>query len=148
MTSHFETAPNPCINRRRTELLPGSRFRPRRWTVIASGLLCGVLALIVAFTDRVAFFSPLAAVVVAAVGAVAVMLQLRFRNRRQATVVHAPVWLNLLGIAFALAALFADHLRITPQLGQLMALGAVGSFAISSAVILHAFRRDRVASKE
>jgi drug/metabolite transporter (DMT)-like permease len=128
--------------------LPGSRFRPRRWTVIASGLLCGVLALVVAFTDRAAFFSPLAAVVVAAVGAVAVMLQLRFRNRRQATVVHAPLWLNLLGIAFALAALFADHLRITPQLGQLMALGAVGSFAISSAVILHAFRRDRVSSKE
>jgi drug/metabolite transporter (DMT)-like permease len=128
--------------------LPGSRFRPRRWTVIASGLLCGVLALVVAFTDRAAFFSPLAAVVVAAVGAVAVMLQLRFRNRRQATVVHAPLWLNLLGIAFALAALFADHLRITPQLGQLMALGAVGSFAISSAVILHAFRRDRVGSKE
>jgi len=116
--------------------------------VIASGLLCGVLALIVAFTDRAAFFSPLAAVVVAAVGAVAVMLQLRFRNRRQATAVHAPLWLNLLGIAFALAALFADHLRITPQLGQLMALGAVGSFAISSAVILHAFRRDRVTSKE
>jgi drug/metabolite transporter (DMT)-like permease len=128
--------------------LPGSRFRPRRWTVIASGLLCGVLALVVAFTDRAAFFSPLAAVVVAAVGAVAVMLQLRLRNRRQATVVHAPLWLNLLGIAFALAALFADHLRITPQLGQLMALGAVGSFAISSAVILHAFRRDRVGSKE
>ena len=128
--------------------MPGSRFRPRRWTVIASGLLCGVLALVVAFTDRAAFFSPLAAVVVAAVGAVAVMLQLRFRNRRQATVVHAPLWLNLLGIAFALAALFADHLRITPQLGQLMALGAVGSFAISSAVILHAFRRDRVGSKE
>ena len=50
--------------------MPGSRFRPRSWTVIASGLLCGVLALIVAFTDRAAFFSPLAAVVVAAVGAV------------------------------------------------------------------------------
>jgi len=127
--------------------LPGSRLRPRRWTVIASGLLCGVLALIVAFTDRAAFFSPLAAVVVAAVGAVAVMLQLRFRNRRQVTVVHAPVWLNLLGIAFALAALFADRLRFTAQLGQLMALGAVGSFAISSAVILHGFRRDRVAPK-
>ena len=117
--------------------------------MIASGLLCGVLALIAAFTDRAAFFSPLAAVVVAAVGAVAVMLQLRLLQPRPG---HAwctrRVWLNLLGIAFALVALFADHLSITPQLGQLMALGAVGSFAISSAVILHAFRRDRVASKE
>ena len=127
--------------------MPGYRLRPRRWTVIASGLLCGVLALVVVFTDRAAFFSPLAAVVVAAVGAVAVMLQLRFRNRGQTSVMHAPVWLNLMGIAFALAALFADRLRFTAQLGQLMALGAVGSFAISSAVILHAFRRDRVASK-
>lgn len=127
--------------------MPDTRFKPRRWTVIASGLLCGVLALVVVFTDRKAFSSPLAVVVVAAIGAVAVLLQLRFRNRQEATVVHPPVWLNVLGIGFALAALFADHLRFSAELGQLMALGAVGSFAISSAIILHAFRRDRIASK-
>ena len=127
--------------------MPDTPLKPRRWTVIASGLLCGVLALVVVFTDRRAFFSPMAVVVVAAVGAVAVMLQLRFRNRREATVVHPPVWLNLVGIAFALAALFADRLRFSAQLGQLMALGAVGSFAVSSAIILHAFRGDRIASK-
>jgi hypothetical protein len=127
--------------------LPDTRFKSRRWTVIASGLLCGGLALVVGFTDRAAFASPLAVVVVAAIGTVAVMLQLRFRNRKESTVVHPPVWLNVLGIGFAMAALFADHLRLSAEIGQLMALGAVGSFAISSAVILHAFRRDRIASK-
>lgn len=115
--------------------------------MIASGLLCGVLALVVGFTDRAAFSSPLAVVVVSAIGAAAVMLQLRFRNRRESTVVHPPVWLNVLGIGFAMTALFADRLRLSAEIGQLMALGAVGSFAVSSAVILHAFRRDRIASK-
>jgi hypothetical protein len=115
--------------------------------VIASGLLCGVLALVVIFTNRGAFYSPLAVVVVAAIGAAAVLLQLRFRNRRQPTPVHPPLWLNIVGITFALAALFADHWRWSAELGELLALGAVGSFAVSSAIILHTFRKDRLASK-
>jgi uncharacterized membrane protein len=121
--------------------------QPRRWTVIASGLLCGALALVVIFTNRGAFFSPLAVVVVAAIGLAAVLLQLRFRNRDQANAVRPPVWLNVLGILFALAALFADLLRLSSQVTQVMALAAVGSFAISSAVILHSFRKQRIASK-
>jgi uncharacterized membrane protein len=115
--------------------------------VIASGLLCGVLALVVTFTNRGAFFSPLAVVVVAAIGSVAVLLQLRLRNRGHTNTVRPPVWLNILGIVFAAAALFADRLHFSVALGQLLALGAVGSFAVSSAIILHTFRKDRVASK-
>ncbi len=121
--------------------------KPRRWTVIASGLLCGVLALVVIFTNRGAFFSPLAVVVVAAIGLAAVLLQVRFYNREQASAVHPPVWLNVLGILFALAALFADQLRLRPQVAQMMALGAVGCFGISSAIVLHAFRKHRLTSK-
>jgi uncharacterized membrane protein len=115
--------------------------------VIASGLLCGFLALVVIFTNRSAFFSPLAVVVVAAIGLVAVLLQLRLRNREQNSAVRPPVWLNVVGILFALVALFADLLRLSPEVGQVMALGAVGSFGISSVIILHAFRKQRVAPK-
>lgn len=127
--------------------MPDTGFKPRRWTVIASGLLCGVLALVVVFTDRSAFSSPLAVMVVAAIGAVAVMLQLRFRHRDHSADGHGPLWLNVLGIVFALAALFGDRLRFGNQVGQLTALGAVGCFAISSAVILHSFRREKAAIK-
>jgi uncharacterized membrane protein len=122
--------------------------QPRRWTVIGSGLLCGVLALVVLFTDKRAFFSPLAVLVVAAIGLAAVLLQLRLRNREQSPAIHPPViGLNILGILLALAALFADRLRFSSQLTQLTALGAIGSFAISSVIILHAFRKHRTAEK-
>jgi hypothetical protein len=57
------------------------------------------------------------------------------------------MWLNILGVGFALIAFFADFLRLTSQLAELFALGAVGSFAISSAMILHAFRKRRMAPK-
>jgi uncharacterized membrane protein len=121
--------------------------QPRRWTVVASGLLCGLLAVIVLFTERRAFYSPMALVVVAAIGLAAVLLQLRLRNRDQAVAVHPPVWLNVVGIVLALASLFADVLRLSSQVTQLLALGAIGSFAISSAVILHAFRKQRAVQK-
>ncbi|HKS76737.1 MAG TPA: hypothetical protein VJQ82_26210 [Terriglobales bacterium] len=121
--------------------------QPRRWTVIASGLLCGALALVVIFTTRRAFFSPIAVVVVAAIGLAAVLLQLRVRNRGQSQTVQSPVWLNVLGILFALAAVFADRLHLNVDLAQALALAAIGSFAVSSAIILHAFRKQRIASK-
>jgi hypothetical protein len=121
--------------------------KPRRGTVIASGLLCGVLALVVIYTKRSAFYSLRAVVVVAAIGFAAVLLQLWLRNREKTPVVHPPIWLNALGILFALAALFADALKLGPQASQLMALGAVGSFAVSGALILDIFRRDRIAPK-
>ena len=121
--------------------------KSRRWTVIASGLLCGLLALVVIYTKPSAFYSPIAVMVVAAIGLAAVLLQLRFFNRQQSQQVHAPVWLNVIGILFALAALFSDVLHLGWQVGHMMALGAVGTFSISSAIILHAFRKHRVTSK-
>jgi len=119
----------------------------RRWTVIASGVLVLLLGLVVIFTRRGAFFSPLAVVVVAAIGLVALLLQLRFYNQEHSQPVRAPAWLNVLGILFALLALFADRLRLSAPLAQMMALLAVASFAISGALILHAFRKHRMASK-
>src|SRR5262249_13391398 len=127
--------------------LPVTKLNSRRWTVIASGLLCGVLAVVVIFTNRGAFFSPLAVVVVAAIGLVAVLFQLRLYNRDQANAIHPPVWLNVVGIAMALVALFADIFHLNLQLAHMMALGAVGSFAISGAIVLHAFRKQRITFK-
>jgi uncharacterized membrane protein HdeD (DUF308 family) len=127
--------------------LADTQPKPRRWTVLASGLLCGLLALVVIFTNRSAFHSPLAVVVVAAIGSAAVLLQLRLRNRGQSNAVHPPVWLNILGIGFALVALFADFLGLKSETTQVLALVAVGSFAISGAIILHAFRKARIAPK-
>jgi hypothetical protein len=124
-----------------------NRSYSRRWTVIASALLCCGLGVVVLYTRRNAFFSPLAVVVVAAIGLAAVLLQLRFYNRGQSNPVHAPVWLNILGVGFALAAFFADFLGLSWQMAEVVALGAVGSFAISSAMILHAFRKNRMMSK-
>lgn len=127
--------------------MPDLQPKRRRWTVIASGLLCGVLALVVVFTNRAAFFSPMAIVVVAAIGSAAVLLQLRLRNRGQGSSLHPPSWLNVIGIAFAVVALFADHIGVGPQWTRLLALCAVGTFGISSAIILHAFRKNRAALK-
>lgn len=121
--------------------------RSRRWTVIASGLLCGLLALVVIYTKPSAFYSPIAVMIVAAIGLAAVLLQLRFYNREQPQPLHAPVWLNVLGILLALAALFSDVLRLRPALAQLTALGAIAAFSISSAIVLHAFRKHRIAAK-
>jgi|SRR5581483_1715350 uncharacterized membrane protein len=121
--------------------------KSRRWTVIGSGLLCGVLALVVIFTKPAAFHSPLAVVVVAAIGLAAVLLQVRLRNREVGQPIRTPVWLNVLGIAFAIAALLGDVLRLSRDMTESLALGAVGAFAISSALVLHAFRKDRIGSR-
>jgi len=110
-------------------------------------MLCGALALVVIFTNRHAFVSLRAMVVVAAIGLIAVLIQLRFHNRSETPVVHSPIWLNVMGIVMALAAIFSDRLHLRTDVGQVLALGAVGSFAVSSSVILHAFRRHRTASK-
>jgi len=98
------------------------------------------------FTNRGAFFSPLAVVVMGAVGLAAVLLQMRLENRTQAQSANSPVWLNVLGILFALAAFFGDMLRFNPQLVETLALGAVASFGVSGVIILRSFRK-RVASK-
>ncbi len=120
--------------------------RSRRWTVIASGLLCGALAIVVLFTNRGAFFSPLAVVVMGAVGLAAVLLQVRLQDRDQARSSRPPAWLNVVGILFALAAFVTDLLRLNPQITEAMAFGAVASFGVSGVIILRSFRK-RVASK-
>jgi hypothetical protein len=127
--------------------VPENRPNSRRWTVIASAMLCCGLGVVVIYTKRSALVSPLAVVVVAAIGLAAVLLQLRYYNREHGNPIHAPVWLNIVGVLFASIALFSDVLGLNWQIAELMALGAVGSFAISSAMILHAFRKHRMMSK-
>ena len=135
------------MGRRFRENAMGQTGKPRRWTVIASGLLCGVLALVVIFTTRRAFFSPLAVLVVAAIGLAAVLLQVRFYERPETVTVRPPVWLNLVGVALAVMALFAKEFGLGSETGQMIALGAVGCFAISGAFVLHAFRKQRMGPK-
>jgi FtsH-binding integral membrane protein len=111
----------------------------RRWTVIASGLLLLALALVVIFTGPNAFYSPVALVVVAAIGLAAVLLQVRFR--RDLPSIRSPLWLNVLGIFCAMLTLFADYLRVTRRTLDSVAFAAVVCFGISGSLILHALRR-------
>jgi len=90
------------------------------------------LGVVVIYTSRPAFFSPLAIVVVAAIGLAALLLQLRLRRDLNAPV-HAPLWLNVLGLLFAVAAVFADVLHLSSTLMLIATLGAVICFSTSSA---------------
>jgi hypothetical protein len=111
----------------------------RRWTVIASGLLLLALALVVIYTGPNAFYSPIALVVVAAIGLAALLLQVWFR--RDLPNIHSPLWLNVLGILCAMVSLFADYLRMTRRMLDLVAFAAVVCFGISGSLILHALQR-------
>ncbi len=110
----------------------------RRWTVIAAGLLLLALALVMIYTEPNAFYSPVALVVVAAIGLAALLLQVWFRREIP---IHSPLWLNVLGILCAMVSLFADYLRMTRRALDLVAFGAVVCFGISGSLILHALRR-------
>jgi len=112
----------------------------RRWTVIASGLLLLALALVVIYTGPNAFLSPVALVVVAAIGLAALLLQVWFH--RDLPNIHSPLWLNVLGILCAMVSLFADYLRMTRRMLDLVAFAAVVCFGISGSLILHALRRS------
>jgi uncharacterized membrane protein len=112
----------------------------RRWTVIASGLLLLALALVVIYTGRNAFFSPVALVVVAAIGLAALLLQVWFRRELP---LHSPMWLNVLGIVSAVVSLFADYLRLAPRVIEVVAFVAVICFGISGSLILQALRKKR-----
>ena len=105
-----------------------SRPNSRRWTVIASALLCCGLGLVVIYTKRSAFFSPLACGRGgrdrAGGGASAASL---LQSRAQQSV-QAPVWLNIVGVVFALTALFADFLGLSGQIAEVMALGGRRQF--------------------
>lgn len=113
--------------------------RPRRWSIIAAGLLLLALALVVIYTKRGAFLSPLALVVVAAIGLAALLLQLRLRKDLH-NGVHAPLWLNVLGLIFAVAAVISDFLHLNGNVMLVAALGAVACFAISGGKVIHALR--------
>lgn len=112
----------------------------RRWTVIAAGLLVLALALVVIYTGPRAFLSPIALVVVSAIGLAALLLQLRFRQ--ELPTVRSPLLLNVVGLLCATASLFADFLHIKHSVLDLIAFGAVVCFGISGSLILHAIRRQ------
>jgi uncharacterized membrane protein len=95
------------------------------------------------YTSRSALLSPLALVVVAAIGLAALLLETRLR-RNVSPPVRAPLWLNVAGVVFALSAIVADVLRLSANLLQLTALGAVACFAVSGVVVLRALRKPRV----
>ena len=121
---------------------PAASPKPRRWTIIAAGLLLIALAMVVIYTTRPAFFSPLALVVVAAIGLAALLLQLRLRKDLSAQV-RAPLWLNVLGLLLAIAAVFADMLHMHSSFMFIAALGAVVCFAISGIKVIHSMRRQK-----
>ena len=119
---------------------PSPAPKHRRWTIFAAGFLVLALALVVLYTSGRAFSSPLALVVVAAIGLAALLLQLRLR-RDLGTPVHAPLWLNIAGVLFAIAAIVGDILHLHDMFMMVAALGAVGCFAISGIAVLHALRK-------
>jgi hypothetical protein len=125
-----------------TDSNPGVVVKPRRWTIFAAGLLLLALALVVIYTNRGAFLSPLALVVVAAIGLAALLLQLRLRHTPTAQV-RSPLWLNVLGIAFAVAAVGADIVRPNSAWMLIAALCAVFCFAISGVIVLDGLRKNR-----
>jgi len=117
----------------------------RRWTVIASGLLVLALALVVIYTGPNAFLSPIALVVVAAIGMAALLLQLRFRQ--DLPQVRSPLWLNILGLVCAVAALTADFLKMQRRTIEVASFAAVVCFGIGGSLVLRALRSPRKASE-
>ena len=109
--------------------------------MIAAGLLILALALVVIYTNRGAFVSPIAMVVVAAIGFAALLFQVRFRHDMTGSL--SPVWLNILGLLCALLALTADYLKLSFRAMEVAAYAAIGCFGISGVFILQALRRQR-----
>jgi hypothetical protein len=166
---YLKTAPDPCINLPTDQVpdtppTPGPTPQPRGPTIIAAGLLLAALALVVLYTSRRAFLSPVAMVVVAAIGLAALLLQRRLHpdlrpdlrsdlgpgaspaarpSSPQASPARAPLRLNAAGVLFAIAAVFADVLHLNPALTLITALAAVISFAISGVIVLNALRKPR-----
>ncbi len=123
---------------------PAPAPKSRRWSIIAAGLLLFALALVVIYTSRSAFSSPLALVVVAAIGLAALLLQLRLRKDASSAEVHAPLWLNVPGLILAVSAVFADILHFSSNVALVAALGSVVCFAISGTTVLRALRKKKL----
>ncbi|MFZ0319173.1 MAG: hypothetical protein WAL56_08605 [Candidatus Sulfotelmatobacter sp.] len=121
---------------------PAPAPRPRGLTIVAAGLLLVALALVVIYTNRGAFLSPLALVVVAAIGLAALLLQIRLRPDL-ASSSRGPLWLNLLGVVLALVAVFADSFHFNPAVMLIAALASVISFGVSGIVVLSSLRKRR-----
>ena len=117
--------------------------KSRRWTIVAAGLHLLALALVVLYTSHAAFLSPLALVVVAAIGLAALLLRLRFRKVEVGTRVRAPLWINVLGLLFALGAVFADFRHGSSQLMLVAALASVVCFAVSGVTVLRGLRKKK-----
>ena len=148
ITLPFETLALALYNLGRNSLPDAASNPPpapksRRWSIVAAGLLLLALALVVIYTSRSAFSSPLALVVVAAIGLAALLLQLRLRKDVSAQV-RAPLWLNVLGLVFAIAAVLADVFHFSTNLMLVAALGSVVCFAISSTAVLRALRKKKI----
>jgi uncharacterized membrane protein HdeD (DUF308 family) len=122
---------------------PAPPPKSRRWSIVAAGFLLLALALVVIYTSRSAFSSPLALVVVAAIGLAALLLQLRLRKDASPEV-HAPLWLNVVGLIFAVTAVVADVLHFSANVMLVAALGAILCFGISGTAVLHALRKKKV----
>src|SRR5215831_15439139 len=114
--------------------------KSRGWALVAAGFLLLALSLVVIYTRRGAFLSPLALVVVAAIGLAAVLFQLRLRKDID-TGVHAPLWLNVLGLSFAIAAMIADFAHLRASYMLVAALAAVVCFAVSGISVLRDVRK-------
>jgi amino acid transporter len=132
-----------CITARNrlaeAESNPTNAAMPRRWSIFAAGFLLLALALVVIYTSRRAFFSPLAMVVVSAIGLAALLMQLRLH--RDTAGARSRLVLNSIGLLFAVAAVFADKLRFGPNFLQIAALGAVVCFALSGVGALRSLRK-------
>jgi uncharacterized membrane protein len=121
---------------------PAPAPKPRRWTIFAASFLLLALALVVIYTSGNAFYSPLTLVVVAAIGLAALLLEIRLRHDIGAPV-RAPLWLNVVGLIFAVSAIVVDALRLRASFLHVAALGAVACFAVSGVVVLRALRRSK-----
>jgi len=120
---------------------------PRGATVVAAGLLLAALSLVVLYTERGAFLSPVALVVIAAIGVAALLLQLRLRPDLSTSVrvsSRGTLWLNALGVIFAVGAVFADVLHLGGPVTLIASLLAVGCFSISGIIVLNALRKPRI----
>lgn len=115
----------------------------RRWTILAAGVLLAALAVVVIYTGRGAFRSPLALVVVAAIGLAALLVQLQLR-RQSGVSVRAPLWLNVLAILLAVVAVVADIFDLNEGLLFASALGAVLCFGVSGIVVFGTLRKRRI----
>ena len=126
---------------------PGPNPQRRSATTVAAGLLLAALALVVLYTSRGAFLSPVALVVIAAIGLAALLLQIRLRPDLSSAMrasSRGPLWFNTLGVVFAIGAVFADVIHLGATLLLIAALAAVVSFAASGIIVLGALRKPRV----